>query len=134
MSSTEEGKEVRKTSLFADDVVEEGALEIDEGVVERSVSLDTPFVPSLDVAERKREDCVRRALELLSSNIICGNEPVLDADDEGEDSFLDVVGDEHRDEGVESEGFTFIDALMRANLLSETVLESDGGSFEPPLC
>ena len=55
MSWTEEEKEVRRTSHFADEVAEEGALEIDEGVVERSgsVSLDPPFVPSFDVAERE---------------------------------------------------------------------------------
>ena len=44
MSSTEEEREVRRTSPFADEVVEERTLEIDEGGVERSVSLDPPFV------------------------------------------------------------------------------------------
>ena len=44
------------------------------------------------------------------------------------DSFVDVVGDEQTDEGAVSEGFTFAEALMRANLLSETVLEGDVGS------
>ena len=60
-SSTEEEREVRKTSPFADEVAEEGALEIDEGVVERSVSFDPPFVPSFNVAEREGVECVRRA-------------------------------------------------------------------------
>ena len=105
-----------------------------EGVVERSVSLDPPFVPSFDVAEREGADCVRRALQLLSGEVICGTEPVLGAGDDGKHSFVDVVGGEHRDEGAESEDFTFADALMRANLLSETVLEGDVVSSEPPLC
>ena len=61
-------------------------------------------------------------------------EPVYDADDDGEDSFKDVVGGEQREEGAGSEGFTFADALMRANLLSETVLEGDIGLSELPLC
>ena len=98
------------------------------------MSPDPPFVPSFDVAEREGEECVRRALELLSSNVICGTEPVLGGDDDGEDLFVDVVGGEQRDEGAESEGFTSADALMRANLLSETVLEGDVGSSELPLC
>ena len=45
MSSTEQEREVRRTSPFADKVAEEGALEIDEGVVERSVSLDPRLSP-----------------------------------------------------------------------------------------
>ena len=98
------------------------------------MSLDPPFVHSFDVAEREGVECVRRALEQLSGEIICGMEPVLDADDDGEDSFVDVVGGKQRDEGAESEGFTFADALMRANLFSETVMEGDVGSLELPLC
>ena len=134
MSSIEEEGEVRRTSPFADEVAEEGALEIDEGAVEKNVSLGPPSVPSFGVAEREGEGCVRRALELLSSNVICGTEPVSGADDDGEDSFVEVVGGDQRDEGAESEGFTFADALMRANLLSETTLEGDVGSSELPLC
>ena len=49
-------------------------------------------------------------------------------------SFVDVVGDEETDEGAVSEGFTFAEVLMRANLLSETVVEGDVGSSEMPLC
>ena len=116
---------MRRTYPFADDVAEDGTLEIDEGVVERSVSLDPPFVPSLDIAEREGADCVQRALELLGGEVNCGSEPVLGADDDHEDSIVDVVGGEQRDEGAESESFTFADVLMRANLLSETVLEGD---------
>ena len=44
MSSTEEERDVSRTSPFADEVVEEGALEMDEGVVERSVTL-IPICP-----------------------------------------------------------------------------------------
>ena len=88
MSSTEEERKVRRTSPFADDVAEEGALEIDEGVVERSVSLDPPFVPSFDVAEREGAECIRRALEHFNREVICGMEPVLGADDNGQDSFV----------------------------------------------
>ena len=45
-----------------------------------------------------------------------------------------VVGGVETDEGAVSEGFTFAEALMRANLLSETVLEEGVGSSELPLC
>ena len=57
-----------------------------------------------------------------------------DDDDDGQYSYVDVVGDVETDEGAVSEGFTFAEALMRANLLSETVLEGGVSSSELPLC
>ena len=57
-----------------------------------------------------------------------------DDDDDGQYSYVDVVGEVETDEGGVSEGFTFAEALMRANLLSETVLEGGVGSSELPLC
>ena len=120
-----------RTSPF----VEEGALQIDEREVEDSVSPVPPFVSDLSVAERGGVECVRPVLEQLSSEIIDGTERALERDDDdGNDSFVDVVGDEQTDEGAVSEGVTSAEALMRANLLSETVLEGGVGSSELPLC
>ena len=114
--------------------MEERALKIDEREVAESVSPVPPFVPNLNVAEREGVECVRRVLEQLSSEVNDGTERTLEKDDDhGNDSFVDVVGDEQTDEGAVSEGFTFAEALMRANLLSETVLEGDLGSSELPL-
>ena len=113
---------------------EEGALDIDEREVEESVSPVPPFVPDLSVAEREGVECVRWVLEQLSSEVIDGAERTLVRDDDGNDSFVDVVGDEQTDEGAVSEGVTSAEALMRANLLSETVLEGGVGSSELPLC
>ena len=135
LSSSERENEVGRTSPFGDDVVEEGVLEIDERGVEESLSPVPPFVPNLSVAEREGVECVRRVLEQLSSDVIDSTEGALERDDDnGNDSFVDVVGDEQTDEGAVSEGFTFAEALMRANLLSETVLEGGVGSSELPLC
>ena len=135
MSSSERENEVGRTSPFADDVVEERALVIDEREVEESVSSVPPFVTNLSVAEKEGVECVRRVLEQLSSEVFDGTECTLERDDDdGNDSFVDVVGDKQTDEGAVSEGFTFAEALMRAYLLSETVLEGDVGSSELPLC
>ena len=135
LSSSERENEVGRTSPFGDDVVEEGALEIDEREVEEIVSPVPPFAPNLSVAEREGVECVRRVLEQLSSKVIDSTERALERDDDdGSDSFVDVVGDKQTDEGGVSEGFTFTEALMRASLLSETVLEGDVGSSELPLC
>ena len=51
MSSSERENEVGRSSPFGDDVVEEGALEIDEREVEESVSPVPPFFPNLSVVE-----------------------------------------------------------------------------------
>ena len=42
---------------------------------------------------------VRKALKQLGSEVIAGTVPAIDADDEGEDTFVDVVGGGQRDEG-----------------------------------
>ena len=139
MSSPRRENEVGRASPFAEDFVEEGALEIDEREVGERVSPVPPFALDLSVAEREGVVCVRRVLEQLSSEVIDGSERVLERGDDcgngdGNDSFVDVVGDVETDEGAVSEGFTFAEALMRANLLSETVLEGAVGSSELPLC
>ena len=79
-------------------------------------------------------ECVRRALEQLGGEVISGTKPVFDRDDEGKDTLVDAVGCGQRNEGAESEVFTFTDALMQANLLSETVLDRVVSSFQLPLC
>ena len=135
MSSSERENEVGRTSPFGDDVVGERALEINERENAESVSPVPPFVPNLSVAEREGVECVRRVLEQLSSEVIDSTERALERDDDdGNDSIVGVVGDEQTDEGAVSEGFTFAEALTRANLLSETVLEGGVASSELPLC
>ena len=138
MSSSERENEVGRRSPFGDDVLEEGALEMDEREVEESVSPVPPFAPDLSIAEREGVECVRRVLEQLSSEAMESAERALergdDKDDDGNDSFVDVVGDEETDEGAVSEGVTFAEVLMRANMLSETVLEGGVGSSELSLC
>ena len=109
-------------------------MEVHKTGVEGSVSLDPPVVLGFDVAEKEGVTSVQRALEQLGSEVICGTEPVLGADDDGEDSFVDVVGGGKRDEVAVSEGFTCADALKRAKLVSETILERDVGSSELRLC
>ena len=112
-------------------------LEIDEREVEESASSVPPFAPDLSVAEREGVECGRRVLKRLSGEAMESAERAVerdDDDDDGHDSYVDVIGDEETDEGAVSEGLTFAEALMRANLLSETVLEGGVGSSEMPLC
>ena len=103
LSSSGRENEVGRRSPLAGDVVEEGALEIDEREVEESVSPVPPFVPNLSVAEIEGVECVRRVLEQSSSEAIENTERALerddDNDDDGNDSFVEVDGDEQTDEG-----------------------------------
>ena len=90
----------------------------------------------MSVVEREGVECVRRVLEQLSSDAMENTERAVergDDDDDGQYSYVDVVGDVETDEGAVSEGFTFAEAFMRANLLSETVLEGGVSSSEMPL-
>ena len=137
MSLSGRESEVGRRSPFGDDVLEEGVLEIDEREVEENTSPVPPFAPDLSVVEREGVECVRRVLEQLSSDAMENTERAMergDDDDDGQYSYVDVVGDVETDEGAVSEGFTFAEALMRANLLSETVLEGGVSSSELPLC
>ena len=62
-----------------------------------------PFAPNLSVAEREAVECVRRVLEQLSSEVIESTERAVERDDDdGNDSFVDVVGDVETDEGAVS--------------------------------
>ena len=68
---------------------------------------------------------MRKALESKSggndveTDLACAS----DADDKNKEAFVDVVGKVGGEEGAESEAFTFADAFIRTNLLSETILE-----------
>ena len=110
MNSSGRENEVGRRSPFGDDVLEEGVLEIDEREVEESASPVPPFAPDLIVVEREGVECVRRGLERLSSEAMESADRMVEQDDkedDGHDSYVDVVGDEETDEGAVSEGFHF---------------------------
>ena len=120
---------MRRTSPFADEVVEEGAWEIDERLIDRSVCLDPPFVLRFDAAEREGVECVRRALEQLGGEVASGTDPVFDKDDEGEVTLVDKE--------MKAQSLRVLLLLMLSfvrNLLSETVLEALVSSSQLPLC
>ena len=127
LSTTEE--EVWITSPFGGSVVsDEPELAIDEGVPESSAVPNLQFVPDLDVVVREGEECVRRAWEEVEAS-----DSRTEEASEG-DSFVDSMGSLEKETGGESEGFTFADILLRADLLSETVLEGLLNTSDLPLC
>ena len=116
MSESEE--EVGIRSPFGGSVASDGPeLANDEGVPESSVVPNLQFVPDSNVMIREGEECVRRALEEVEAS-----DSRIEEASEG-DSFVDTMGSLDKEIGGESEGFTFVDILQRADPLSETVLE-----------
>ena len=71
---------------------------------------------------------MRRALEEIESSDSRTEET------SESDSFVDIMGGLEKKTGGESEGFTFADFLLRADLLSETVLEGVVDTLDLPLC
>ena len=61
-------------------------------------------------------------------------ECATDADDKNEETFVDFLGDVREEEGAASEGINIADALMWANLLSETILEAVVNASELASC
>ena len=127
MSTTEE--EVRTTSLFGGSAAsDERELATDEGVPESNAVRSLQFVPDLDVVVREGEECVSRALEEIEAS-----DSRTEEASEG-DSFVDIMGGLEKGTAGESERFTFVDILQRADLTSETVLEGMVDTPDLPLC
>ena len=127
MSASEE--EVRITSPFGGSVAsDERKLAIDEGVPQSNAVPNLQNVPDLDLVVREGEECVRRALGEVEAS-----ETRTEEASDG-DGFVYFMCGLEKENGGESEGYTFADILQRADLLSETVLESEVNSPDLPLC
>ena len=105
----------------------------DSIVASSSFSFYTIVLPDLGVVERG-DECVRRALDQINDRASVGSRPdcEIEADDEDEDTFVVFVGDVHGEGGVESDGFTFSDALMWENWATETIFEEVVDASEVP--
>ena len=100
------------TSPFRGSVAsDEPELAIDEGVPESSVVPNSQFVPDSIVVIQEGEECVTRVLEEIEAN----DSRTEEASEE--DSFIDIMGGLDKEVGGESEGFTFVDILRRADPL-----------------
>ena len=122
-------EEVGITSPFGGSTAsDERELAIDESVPQSNSLPNFEFVPDLDVVIREAEECVRRALEEVEASD-CRAEKASEGD-----SFVDIMVGLEKENGGESEGFTFADILQRADLLSETVMEGVVTTPVLPLC
>ena len=75
-------------------------------------------------------------MEQVSGEADVGTRPECpnDADDEKEETFVDIVSDVRGEQGAVTEGINIADAMLWANPLSETILEAVVNTSELPSC
>ena len=108
----------------------EGELAIDETVSTVSLVPNVRVVAGVSAVVEGDEECVGE-----SGNAVSGEESTVgyregEADDN--DSFVDIMSGISAAGGAESEGWTFVDALVRANLSVETLAEGFVGTSRLP--
>ena len=115
--------ENRLAALFTEGVSSsaEGELAIDETTPTVSLVANACVVPGEPAAVEEDED---RAGE--SGNAVSGEESTVgyeEGEGDDNDSFVDIMSGISAVRGAESEGWTFAEALVRANLSVETLAE-----------
>ena len=115
--------EGRVAALFTEGVSgsAEGELAIDETTPTVSLAPNVHVVPGVSAAVEEGEECVGEF-----SSPVSGEEGAvrhLEGEADYHDSFVDIMSRITAVGGAESEGWTFADALARANLSVETLAE-----------
>ena len=115
--------ESRLAALFTEDVSSsaEGELAIDETTSTVSLVPNVCVVPGVSAVVEEDEKCVGETGDALSAE----ESTVGYHEGEGDenDSFVDIMSGISAAGGAQSEGWTFADALVRANLSVETLAE-----------
>ena len=111
----------------------EGELAIDETASTVILAPNLCVVPDLSVAVQEGDEYVREVLNDLRGEGKAAGHHVLGGETYDNNSFLDFMsGIRVRD--AESEGWTFADALLCANLAVETLTEGDVVTSHLPTC
>ena len=115
--------ENRLAALFTEGVSSsaEGELAIDETTSTVSLVLNVCVVPGESAVVEEDEECVGE-----SGNAVSGEESIVgyrEGEGDDNDSFVDIMSGICAACGAECEGWTFADALVRANLSVETLAE-----------
>ena len=116
--------EGRVAALFTEGVSSSAEVElaIDETTSTVSLAPNVHVVPGVSAGVEEGEECVGEF-----SSPVAGEESAAlhleEADDN--DSFVDIMSGKTAVGGAEHEGWTFADALARANLSVETLAEGD---------
>ena len=115
--------EGRLAALFTESVSKSAEVElaIDETALTVSLAANVCVVTGLSAVVEEDEECVGHFACPVSGEESAVRHLEGDADDN--DSFVDIMSGITAVAGAESEGWTFADALARANLSVETLAE-----------
>ena len=120
--------ESRLAALFTEGVSSsaEWQLAIDETTSTVSLVPNVRVVPGVSAVVEEDEECVGESGDAVSG----GENTVGYREGEGDDndSFVDIMSGISAAGGAQSEGWTFADALVRANLSVETLAEGVVGT------
>ena len=124
--------ESRLAALFTEGVSSpaEGELAIDETTSTLSFVPNVRVVPGVSAVVEEDEECVGE-----SGDAVSGEENTVgyrEGEGDDNDSFVDIMSGISAAGGAESEGWTFVDALVRANLSVETLAEGVVGTSRLP--
>ena len=108
----------------------EGELAADETTSTVSLVPNVRVVPGVSANVEEDEECVGESGNTVSGEEITVGYREGEADDN--DSFVDIMSGISAAGGAESEGWTFADALVRANLSVETLAEGVVGTSRLP--
>ena len=117
--------ESRFAALFTEGVSSsaEGELAIDETTSTMSLVPNVRVVPGVSAVVEEDEECVGDAVSGEESTV-----GYREGEGDGNDSFVDIMRGLSAAGGAESEGWTFADALVWANLSVETLAEGVVGT------
>ena len=100
----------------------EGELAIDETTSTVSLAPNVGVVPGVSAVVEENEECVGEVSSPAAGEESAARHLEGEADDN--DSFVDIMSGITVAGGAESEGWTFADALVRANMSVENLAES----------
>ena len=115
--------EGRLAVLFTEGVSSsaEGELAIDESTSSVSLAPTVSVFPGVSAVVEEDEECVGEVASPVAAEESAAYH--LEGEADGNDSFVDIMSGNTAVGGAESEGWTFVDALARANLSVETLAE-----------
>ena len=110
----------------------EGELAIDETTSTVSLAPNVCVVPGVSAIVEEDEECVGEVSSSVAGEDSAARHLEGEADDI--DSFVDIMSGITVAGGAESDGWTFADALVRANLSVETLAEGVVDASRLPTC
>ena len=124
--------EGRFAALFTEGVSSSAQeeLAIDETTSTVSLAPNVCVFPGVTAAVEEDEECVGEAASPVASEESAARH--LEEEGVDNDSFVDIMSGITVAGGAEFEGWTFADALVRANLSVETLAEGVGGTSHLP--